>query len=272
MPSQTTERSLAIPLRRFESKPGSSVLALFTKDFGQIRVFSRVRGSGKKAKAGFLSPFSTYEVLFAKAKGSSGLYELREHEVRSPRPSLNEGQPLGAWAAASLLSELVLKTTENRDPHPYLFEMLDTAYDCLAEGVSPEDLLSAFLVKYLEHMGYKPRVDLCSCGKPVEPKGDAVFEVSYGGICCESCLAEGNPAAHTSGTQTRFSVDPAMRAALERYRLARFRSLAETPLVSAKTRRLVELLVVYTEYHLEVHLKSLSFLKDMDLTRKEPIG
>jgi len=153
MPETKTVRLISIPLAKFEAKSGSHVLSFFTEGRGQIRAIVRGSRGKKKPSSPLLPLFSTYEILFTEPRQAEGLYELKERETVTGRPKLNSGSPLELWAAASILYELLLKTTEKEDPHPYLFSMLDKALGCLEKGRSPAILLTAFLVKFLEHMG-----------------------------------------------------------------------------------------------------------------------
>lgn len=259
MPETKTVRLVSIPLARFEARSGSHVLSFFTEERGQIRAGLRGGGSKKKPGAPVLPLFSTYEVLYREPTHHEGLYEVAERETLTSRPLLNSGSPIEAWAAASILSELLLRTTENEDPHPYLFRMFDKGLDQLEAGQKPSVLLAAFLVKFLEHVGYRPRWESGSSGA----EADKVHFISaLGGLCTEAERIERDrgeaapPGA--SGAVTSEEV-----AEVFRFRAARFEDLEDSDRVEVIGKKWVRLLGYYVEYHLETRLKSLSFWADL---------
>lgn len=263
-------KSAAIPLARFEAKPGSFVLAVFTREAGQLRVHSRGARSKKGGTPATLPQFSTFDLVLNPPRRSSGLYELKERQVRVSRPGLNAGRPFDTWGAASLLGDLVLRTTGKHDSHPYLFDMLDKALDCLEAGSPPDALSVSFFLKYLEHLGFRPRLDGCSCGAPVQGKRATEFNIPLGGLCCEKCVGEAHGTLSPDGFQTHFTLDGESLAILKSLRLARFDSLVETPIQTERLRDLMRLLGAYVEYHFETRLKSLGFWHDLHRMKEKP--
>ena len=156
MTQSQSVRLVSVPLAKFEAKSGTHVLSFFTEAKGQIRAIVRGSRGKNRTNSPLLPLFSTYEILFNEPRKGDGLYELKERETLTARSRLNSGAPLEPWAGASILSELLLKTTEREDPHPYLFGMLDKALDCLEKGHSPALLVAAFLIKFLEAHGLPP--------------------------------------------------------------------------------------------------------------------
>jgi DNA repair protein RecO len=250
-------RLTAVPLARYEAGAGKRVVALFTREMGQARVFAR--HSGKKAKTFALSPYTTYAVLVRPAKASKdskGIPELREHQVEKARPCLAGGKKLSAWVTASVLAELLIDTTEVGEPHPYLFDMLEEALDRLEEGVACADLLIAFILKFLEHTGYKPRLDTGN-----SQKKKFLFDVGSGGIGTskKSSFEE----EIVPPPKTRFMLGGETIVKLEKLRGARFSTLTETCFSAKEAQRLLEMLGAYVEYHFETNLKSLWVWREM---------
>jgi DNA repair protein RecO (recombination protein O) len=169
-----------------------------------------------------------------------------------------------------LVADLVLKTTEKHDPHPYVFEMMDKALDCLEGGIPPEGLAVSFFMKYLEHLGFRPRLDGCACGASVPGKQSLEFNVPLGGLCCERCAREAHGTLSSNGFRTHFCLDRDSLAILKRLRLARFESLGETSRQTERLRELTGLLGAYVEYHFETRLKSLGFWRDLHGMKEKP--
>lgn len=258
MPEPKTVRLVSIPLAKFKARSGSHVLSFFTEERGQIR--AGLRGGGKKKPGAPVLPlFSTYEILFREPTHAEGLYEVAERETLTSRPLLNSGSPIEAWAAASVISELLLRTTENEDPHPYLFRMFDKGLDQLEAGQKPSVLLAAFLVKFLEHVGYRPRWETGSIGAPAR---GLFFIPSLGGLCTEAERIEsGRGEAAPLGASGAVTSEEI--AEVFRFRTARFEELEDSDRVEVIGKKWVRLLGYYVEYHLETRLKSLAFWADL---------
>jgi DNA repair protein RecO len=261
------ERVTGIPLAAFRARGDSRVIALFTEEAGQVRMAARgSRKKGASSQPG-IPLFSTCDFLLAKPQKGGDLFELREREPRKSRPGLNSGKPFESWAAASVLGELLLKTTQPHESQPYLFRMLDKALDCLEEGAPPRPLLIAFLVKYLEHAGFGLRLDTLEDGTPVDTGTAAAFDAATGGLCG---LKESDDLSLPTGraSSRRFWLLPSTREALKKFRLAVFNYLGETPIADKEAVTLIECLAACIEFHLETHLKSLIFWQET-LNRKE---
>jgi len=262
MPEIRTVRLLSIPLAKFEAKSGSHVLSFFTQDRGQIRSMVRRSEGKKKPSSPVLPLFSTYECLFREPTQPEGLYELKERETVHGRGKLNSGAPLEPWAAASVLSELLLKTTENEDPHPYLFQMLDKALDRLEGGQDPWILMTAFLVKFLEHMGYRPRWEA------PEGKGSLIFDPAVGGLCNHEEWERSHERRLSGEIASPVPVSPGEIHAIQDLRARKFEALPEDPGLAAAARKWMPVLGDYVKYHLEVGLKSLEFWSEIQPRKK----
>ncbi len=262
MPTGKSHRFNAIPLASYKARGGSRVLSFFTLEKGQLPVSSQYKSSKKSAPPANVPAFSTYEVILEKGKGDGDLYRLVERTSRTVRPRLNAGKPSDAWATASVLAELILRVTTPGDPHPYLFSMLDKAYDSLEDGCPVRGMLIAFFLKTLEHLGFRPRLDSDHHHSPLPAKGKVIFISALGGTTTEQALA-GSTEHDVPLTGKRFQIAPGLRATLEQLRVSRFEELTGIGLGKDDTNLLVDLFADYIEHYLEIRLKSLSLWREI---------
>jgi DNA repair protein RecO len=255
-----SQRLTGIPLARFEAKPGSWVLVFFTLELGQIRVHSRTPSRKKSGIGASPSFFSTFSFQVQSPRSSGGLFELLERELAKHRARLGKGQPLAPWASASFLGDLLMHTTETQDPHPYLFRMLEKALDLLEAERPDAEILVAFLLKFLEHMGFRPQIETCACGKPPDFRQPVHFDSISAGLRCPGCPP---PPGDIAGClESRHRLNEGQWKSLRDFRLARFESLSQTGLDPIETSDLVFALAETAAYHFGVRLKSLDFWRE----------
>ncbi len=260
MSAPSFKRLTGIPIASYRARGSARVVAFFTEEEGQVRAAVRAASRKNGGAIPSLPSFSTFDLLLSKTGSRLDLFDLREREVRALRPNLGKGEPLAAWAAASIEAELILKTTEMHHPEPYLYRMFEKSLDCLETGAPARALLIAFLVKYLERSGHGPRLDRAVDGSALPSGSDLIFDIGAGGFfpAGQGRLSE-SLAAPDLGTLrlTREALDT-----LKKFRLAIFEGLGETPLSAGTGRLLLEFLAACVEVHLETRLKSLDFWRE----------
>ncbi|MCG3196377.1 MAG: DNA repair protein RecO [bacterium] len=260
MSGPSFKRLTGIPIASYRARGSARVVAFFTEEEGQVRAAVR---AGSKRSGGLvpsLPSFSTFDLLLSKTGARRDLFDLREREVRALRPNLGKGEPLAAWAAASVEAELILKTTEIQHPEPYLYRMFEKSLDCLEAGAPPRALLIAFLAKYLERSGHGPRLDRAVDGGPLPAGSPWLFDIRAGGILPSG---QGNsPGIEVAEGRRAFPITRETLDTLKKFRLAVFERLEETPLPVKTGRLLVELFAACIEIHLETRLKSLDFWRE----------
>jgi DNA repair protein RecO len=237
------------------------VVALLTEETGQLRASARGRGKKGVSAPSSITLFSTYDLLLVEPHRGSDLYELRERDVLQSRPCLSQGKPVEAWASASVLAELVMRTTEPHEKQTYAFKMLDKALDYLEAGDATGPLLAAFMVKYLEHAGFALNLDPDEGKGPVGAGSREVFDIAAGGISPKKTGNE--PQLDGMSPARRFVLSPAERKALQHLRVAVFDRLGDIAFTPATSLKLVDLLAAMVEHHLETRLKSLEFWREL---------
>src|SRR5262245_2870770 len=116
MPS---EKALALVLRTTAWSESSSIATLWTRELGKVRVLAK---GGRRLRSAFESALDLLTVcsivLLRKSSGSLDL--LTEAQVVRRFPRLRGD--LSALYAAYYVAELLESGTEERDPHPGLFD------------------------------------------------------------------------------------------------------------------------------------------------------
>ena len=114
-------------------------------------------------------------------------------EVRETFYPLREN--VDRFMIASAVTRLCSAVIEHESPDRELFSLLYHTLSFLTYTESdPTDLLIAFSVRFLDHVGYRPSLTRCAvCRRDV--RGDAVlyYSAQAGGAVCGACPHDGKP-------------------------------------------------------------------------------
>lgn len=96
---------------------------------------------------------------------------------------------------ASTVTRLVNSVIEHESPDAELFSLLYHILSFLAySDADAKDLLIAFLVHFLDHVGYRPSLTTCAvCRRDVRNDAVLYFSAQAGGAVCAACPHEGKP-------------------------------------------------------------------------------
>jgi DNA repair protein RecO (recombination protein O) len=198
------EKAQALVLRTTDWSETSRIGALWTREFGKVRVLAK---GGRRLKSNFENALDllTYcrIVFIRKSPGSLDLLTEAQVVRRFPRLRTDLAALYGAYYVAELLEVM----TEEHDPHPLLFDAALATLDELGsrhEGEPPDvgPCVMRFELVLLQEVGYSPALDACaSCGGPVDERRPA-FSCAAGGLICPSCVA---------GSRDRRPLSPAAR-------------------------------------------------------------
>jgi DNA repair protein RecO (recombination protein O) len=184
----TAEKTEAIVIRTVPWSETSSIVTLFTREFGKVTAVAK---GARRLK----SPFETSLDLLAKSyvvfipKSNETLDILTEAKLlRRFRSGQRSLFPL---YCGYYLAELANVFTEIHVPLPVVFETLDESLVKLDEMRDPAKTVLGFELKFLSQLGHLPTFELCAgCGHFVEsdPGGTYLFGVEAGGVLCSQCL------------------------------------------------------------------------------------
>jgi DNA repair protein RecO (recombination protein O) len=182
----SSEKASALVLRLVDFSETSSVVTLFTREFGKVQALAK---GGRRPKGPFesaLDLLALCRIVFLR-KSSDALDLLTEAKLeRRFRPPAGS---LPALYAGYYIAELLSKLTDNYDPHPELFDQADEALSALRAGADPAMRVLRMELMALRLLGHLPSLDNCAeCGAAVQPVGGRVpFGLLAGGVLCGSC-------------------------------------------------------------------------------------
>lgn len=182
----------ALVLQVYPYSESSKILRLLTAQLGVCSVIAKGAQRPRSRFGGLLEPFTEGEaqIFFREERD---LHPLSGFDLGRSRQAL--GQDLVAFAGASLIAELVLRSA-TAEAQPRLFRLVSTALDRIV--AAPTGLLQEVVVAdvwlVVSLLGYRPQTDVCiTCGTPL-PTGDtARFDVEGGGVACGACRPHGRP-------------------------------------------------------------------------------
>lgn len=184
----TAEKTEAIVVRTVPWSETSSVVTLFTREFGKVTAVAKGARRLKSPFENALDLLAKSHVVFI-AKSNDALDILTEAKlIRRFRSGQRALFPL---YCGYYLAELAHVFTENHMRLPGVFESLDESLVNLDEMQDPAKIVLGFELKFLSQLGHLPTFELCAgCGHFVEsdPGGTYLFGAEAGGLLCSNCL------------------------------------------------------------------------------------
>ncbi|MFD0048308.1 DNA repair protein RecO [Actinomycetes bacterium NPDC127524] len=242
------KKAEGIVIRRMDYGESNKIITLYTRELGKIGVMAR---GAHKSTSRLSSVTQLFYYGYFLVQTSSGLGSLQQGETIDSMRSIRED--LFSTAYASYIVELLDKSTDDKNPNPFLFELLYQTLHYINEGYDAEVLKFIFEMKMLPVNGLNPTLNQCAiCG---ETEGEFSFSIREGGFICHRCLDK-DP-YHIKISQQ----------ALKLLRLFYYFDLSRLGNISVKPETKKELEKVIDAYYEEysgIHLKSKRFLKQMD--------
>lgn len=241
----------AIVLRTRRQGETSKILSLYTLHYGRISVMAKGARSIKSRYGGVLEPQTHIGLVYYRYE-TRELQYLSQAEIISPFAKLHE--QLGRMALAAIPCEMVERNEANGHVNPALFHLLLstlTVIDGAEKGY--RNAVRAFMVRYMEHSGFKPDFAHCrGCGQEQSGEG-SFFDYSKGGFVCDSCsgpLGEGQ------------KLGAAVLKRLHYFLLAPLEKSVQVNVDAAQGREMDRFLLSYMQYHIETlhHLNSIIYL------------
>lgn len=104
------------------------------------------------------------------------------------------------FMTASAATRLCNAVIEREAPDRALFSLLYHALSFLSYApCAPKDLLIAFLVHFLDHIGYRPSLTRCAvCRRDIRADAVLYYSAQAGGAVCSACPHDGKPVGKLS--------------------------------------------------------------------------
>jgi DNA repair protein RecO (recombination protein O) len=200
------------------------IVTLYTADLGKVKGIAKGAKRSKRRFVNNLQPFSYIRIVYAEGRG--GLIRLDEADMIQPLFRISED--ISKVLYGSYCLEMVKEMTGEQEPHPPLFELLVTFLTVLNDAPPREEYVRVFELRFLDLMGYRPRLTECAvCGHVFSSHGEAWFSYRHGGVVCRRCQANVRGSVAVS-RETRQAMERALVMDLTALEGVRFSPVALT--------------------------------------------
>jgi DNA repair protein RecO (recombination protein O) len=241
----------AVVIHRTDFGESDLIVTLYTADLGKVKGIAKGAKRSKRRFVNNLQPFSYIRICFAEGRG--GL--IRVDEADMIRPFFRISEDISRVLYGSYFLEMVREMTGEKESNPLLFELLVTVLTVLNDSSPREEYLRVFELRFLDLVGYRPRVTECSMCNQIIPSIDgAWFSFRHGGAVCEECHIHAQGAVAISG-ETLQAIEQVIRMDLATIKGVRF-----SPRVLAEGR---EILPRFVQHQLGKGLRSLRVMEEV---------
>lgn len=225
----------------------NKIVTIYSREWGKVGVMAR---GAKKPNSRLAAVTQLFTYGYFLVQRSSGLGTLQQGEMISSLRAIREDIFLTAYA--SYIVDLTDKSTDDRKPNPFLFELVHQTLNLINEGYDAEILMNIFEMKMLNPLGLYPILNQCAiCGNT---EGHFSFSIREGGLLCHRCLEKDPYHLKISSATVRL------------LRLFYYLDLSRLGNISVKSETKAELKKVISTYYDEysgLNLKTKKFLKQM---------
>jgi DNA repair protein RecO (recombination protein O) len=159
------------------------LVTFITPDQGRLTGLAKHAKKSRRRFAHCLEPLSRV-VFFLSTRPRGDLEFLQRGELVRSFPSLRRDLP--RLGAAAVLAEVAGLLAGPPEAISEIFATLEEALSQLDQGLPPDSLLPAFLLRLLTLGGYGPSLGQClKCGR--EPVPPLYFSIPQGGVLCGAC-------------------------------------------------------------------------------------
>lgn len=230
----------------------NKIVTIYSREFGKLGFMARGAKKTNSRLSAISQLFMHGSFLYMKSKG---LGTLQQGEILSSLRSIRED--IFKTAYASYLVDLLDKSTEERKPNPFLFELIYQSLCYIDEDYDMEIITNIFEMKMLAILGLYPCMNKCAvCGNQ---EGHFAFSIRENGLICHRCY-EKDP--------YRLSMS---QAAVKLLRLFYYFDINRLGTISVKRETKKELRTAISMYYNEysgLNLKTKRFLEQMDRLRE----
>lgn len=182
------DKTQAIVIRATPFGETSSVVTLFTRDFGKLRALAKGAWRPKSGFDAALDLLSICQVLVLR-KSSGGLDLLTEARLDH---RFRIGRSMTAFHGGMEVAELLDALTPEADPQPELFDVAEKTLLELSVHDAPEEATRSLLVHaelaMLRIVGHAPALLRCAeCRGSIAAGSRAAFGMLDGGVLCPRC-------------------------------------------------------------------------------------
>lgn len=237
-----------IVIRNNSYGESNKVVTLYTREWGKVGVMARGAKKPNSRLAAVTQPFTYGQFL---VKRGSGLGTMQQGDIISSMRGIKEDIFLTAYA--SYVVDLTDKSTDEKTPNPYLFELLYQTLNYMNEGYEPEILVNIYEMKILNSLGLYPVLDQCSICKSIE--GEFSFSIREGGFICHRCLDK---------DPYHYKISQATVKLLRLFYYMDINRLGSISVKEETKKELKQIISAYYDEYSGLNLKTKRFIKQMD--------
>ena len=163
-----TKETDAIVLNCTEHGESDVIVTLFCQDVGRLSAIAKGAKKSKKRFVNKLEFFSFLHITYQQ-KANRSLAFLAEADLHTS--FLHIRQNLELYSIASVIREFLLIGVRENEPDLHIFRLSLWALHNLDQRQPPMTVLSLFLIRFYDHVGYRPDLQTCAhCGSLVSSK------------------------------------------------------------------------------------------------------
>ncbi|HID02202.1 MAG TPA: DNA repair protein RecO [Desulfobacterales bacterium] len=182
-PEQKETDALVIGCQDY--RDSDKILTLLTRDYGRISCIAKGAKKSKKRFVNKLEVYSFLHITFTDYPNRS-LGFLNEAELHTSFIQIRNSASL--YIFSSIIQEVLLQSTREREADFSLFQVSLWALHNLNEQLPPETVLTLFLLRLYDILGYRPDFSSClQCGAKTGNNLNFHFHIQSGGIICARC-------------------------------------------------------------------------------------
>jgi len=177
-------KTQAVVLRTRDLGETDRLVTLYTLEHGKVGAVSKGARKARSRLGPVIQTFNHLNLLLYKGKS---LYTITGADLIDGFPLLR--RDLAKMTAASYITELVERTSEEGDPDRDVFYLLVTSLHLLAEAGYERRVTWVFQLRLLDRLGLAPRLDGCQCGRRADMEGrrPVTYDPAAGGVLCPRC-------------------------------------------------------------------------------------
>lgn len=240
-----SDRAVVLMVRSWQTADKYAVC--FTENHGKIRFIAYGARYVRNTTGRLLQPFASLRLEIAPGQK---IDRLKSCELLH----LPQVYDFREMAYGAVISEITAVLTEDHQPQPEIFQLLEQAF-LLLKKHNPRIVTAAYILQLLSLTGFAPQTDGCvMCGRQIEKTADCWFSPLQGGLICSEC--------HTGGEEP---CSAGARQLLEQLRQLNFAAPQPFSVRGGYLMELERLLCRFLLFQTDKPLKSLDYLNRLDI-------
>jgi len=182
---QTVLESPAIVLNYFDHGESDKIVTFFCQNIGILTGIAKGANRSKKRFVNKLEIFTFLSIFYQNSSRNSLAFIHSAEHIDS---FLNIRKDIHLYSCGEFIREFVLLTSREMSGDEGLFELILWSLRSLDKKQFGQSVLSIFLIRLLDLLGYRPSLSTCSqCRQPLSVKTTYRFHYLSGALFCGHC-------------------------------------------------------------------------------------